>query len=681
MSAQFLPQVKPQFLDANGNPLAYGKVYSYVAGSATLQATYSDREGTIQNSNPVNLDAAGRANIFLGIGEQYKITVKNVNDVEQYTVDKVYGQGFAGFGNGWVNVVNYGADGTGVADSTAAIIDAMEAASTIGGGVVYLPAGTYRITSTITNATAPDFIGFVGDDPWSTVIDASGLTTDALVFTDIPSGSRFENFRVEGPGQNAAVTSSGIRFLLSSLNNVYGQVMTNVRMHQFPTYGFQWQVPITASFNALVSQECGTAGFYVNPKTGQYVGGTSTSWNGCYANNTIGSGYKFQGHGYFAMNACAADNCNISYELINSYCASLGGLGSEVNTYIDASNPGVGIYAEGCYGLNIKGLWSYNSPNVASRQIIFNNSYGSTVMNCSGYTDNGISPAYECELQGACEKITFIQNYRIGNDTAPTYVVADTWRIDEGSGIDIVNLADGHLTGVEFDIPDVYGNSLYIRNGALAISATAGAGALNIFNSTYVDYPTASLVNDGSLSFGPGATATDTTISRAGANLINLPNVSGSLTVKGSSNPQLIFNNTGQTQQWAVSGDNGKGLAIYDSTNAASTAYFYRDNAGEGVNRGLLQLSKGLRVEGGGRLYVKDYGNSASGSAIFAASTTCTVANTLVTADSHILVTLNAVYSGSPQWVYVSARTPGTGFTLTASGSLDGAVSYLIIEP
>lgn len=62
-----------QFFDANGNPLAGGKVFTYIAGTTTPQASYTDSTATVANANPVILDSAGRAQIWLqGF---YKITV------------------------------------------------------------------------------------------------------------------------------------------------------------------------------------------------------------------------------------------------------------------------------------------------------------------------------------------------------------------------------------------------------------------------------------------------------------------------------------------------------------------------------------------------------------------------------------------------------------------------------
>jgi hypothetical protein len=50
----------------------------------------------------------------------------------------------------WYNVkTQYGGDNTGAADSTTAIQNAMNAAATAGGGIVYLPAGSYKISSSL----------------------------------------------------------------------------------------------------------------------------------------------------------------------------------------------------------------------------------------------------------------------------------------------------------------------------------------------------------------------------------------------------------------------------------------------------------------------------------------------------------------------------------------------------
>lgn len=77
-----------QFFDANGDPLAGGKLYSYIAGTTTPLATYSNAAGTTPNTNPVILDAAGRATVYLG-NATYKFRLDDADDVTLFTTDNV----------------------------------------------------------------------------------------------------------------------------------------------------------------------------------------------------------------------------------------------------------------------------------------------------------------------------------------------------------------------------------------------------------------------------------------------------------------------------------------------------------------------------------------------------------------------------------------------------------------
>lgn len=60
-----LPNGKTQFLSSAGVPLAGGSVYHYVPGTSTLFTTYQDYQGTVTNTNPITLDSAGEAIIFV----------------------------------------------------------------------------------------------------------------------------------------------------------------------------------------------------------------------------------------------------------------------------------------------------------------------------------------------------------------------------------------------------------------------------------------------------------------------------------------------------------------------------------------------------------------------------------------------------------------------------------------
>jgi hypothetical protein len=81
-----------QFFDANGDPLSGGKLYTYVAGTTTPLATYTTYAGTVSNANPVIMDSAGRASVWLGV-DSYKFVLKDSTDVLVYTTDNIVNSG------------------------------------------------------------------------------------------------------------------------------------------------------------------------------------------------------------------------------------------------------------------------------------------------------------------------------------------------------------------------------------------------------------------------------------------------------------------------------------------------------------------------------------------------------------------------------------------------------------
>lgn len=166
-------------LDGSGNPLALGRVYTYAAGTTTPQATYTTQALSTQNANPVVLDSAGRASIWLDPDLTYRIVLKDSNDSTVYDVDNV-SSGAAGTlpaeditfspaGSAEVpsvqdklreriSVKDFGAVGDGVTDDTSAIQAAIDYAATLTGtgdytdtGVgIFFPPGDYLISSSLT---------------------------------------------------------------------------------------------------------------------------------------------------------------------------------------------------------------------------------------------------------------------------------------------------------------------------------------------------------------------------------------------------------------------------------------------------------------------------------------------------------------------------------------------------
>lgn len=91
--ATISPTPKLQFLDANGDPLSYGLLYTYIAGTTTSKTTYTTAAQTTANTNPILLDSRGQADVWLLAGEAYKFTLQNSASVTQYTVDQITAAG------------------------------------------------------------------------------------------------------------------------------------------------------------------------------------------------------------------------------------------------------------------------------------------------------------------------------------------------------------------------------------------------------------------------------------------------------------------------------------------------------------------------------------------------------------------------------------------------------------
>ncbi|HRC27307.1 MAG TPA: hypothetical protein PKX87_07750, partial [Alphaproteobacteria bacterium] len=86
MAVLFTPHFV-QFFDNSGAPLAGGKLHTYAAGTSTPKATYTTAAGDIENTNPVVLDAYGRATIFI-VGA-YKFDLFTSDDVLIKSTDNV----------------------------------------------------------------------------------------------------------------------------------------------------------------------------------------------------------------------------------------------------------------------------------------------------------------------------------------------------------------------------------------------------------------------------------------------------------------------------------------------------------------------------------------------------------------------------------------------------------------
>lgn len=212
-----------QATDANGDPLAFGKLYSFLAGTSTPQALLA-ADGTTPLTNPVVLDISGMAQIRLP-AMPLKLNLLSATNVQQvewpidnvlpqpltavptYTVGTLPTAGSTGrlaavtdsvrglwldSGAVWASVNGrvadvrlFGAVGDGTTDDTTAIKAARD--SLTAGGTLYFPAGTYRLSANL--GITVSGISIRGAGVGGTVLQAlAGVTSTggllALGYTD-----------------------------------------------------------------------------------------------------------------------------------------------------------------------------------------------------------------------------------------------------------------------------------------------------------------------------------------------------------------------------------------------------------------------------------------------------------------------------------------------------------------
>lgn len=109
------PVLRQMFGYTNVN-LVGGSLLSYVAGTTTPQATYTDETGATPNTNPVVLDSNGSAAVWIDPSLSYKFVLNDVNGNLIFTADQVSASGGGGV-TLWNEATNY-SEGDIVADSS-----------------------------------------------------------------------------------------------------------------------------------------------------------------------------------------------------------------------------------------------------------------------------------------------------------------------------------------------------------------------------------------------------------------------------------------------------------------------------------------------------------------------------------------------------------------------------------
>jgi len=221
-----------QFFDNSGNVLTGGLLYSYVAGTTTPVATYTSVTGLTANSNPIVLDAAGRVpgQIWLTDGAGYKFRLETSTGTQIGVWDNITSQdtgsvgltasaiGYTASGSTVARTVqakldevlsvkDFGAVGDGLTDDTAAIQNAINAAT-----VLYFPAGTYLCNQ----LTLKSDLTMYGDGALSTIQQNTG--TALLYGLSSGAGAYIEKLTIRGLRLLGKVATSGFSEFVHLIN-------------------------------------------------------------------------------------------------------------------------------------------------------------------------------------------------------------------------------------------------------------------------------------------------------------------------------------------------------------------------------------------------------------------------------------------------------------------------------
>lgn len=85
-----VPNLRQYFVDQNGFPLNGGKIFVYYANTNNSIDTYADYEASALNTNPIILDSAGSADIWIATEQGYDFYVYDRNGVLKEFTKNVY---------------------------------------------------------------------------------------------------------------------------------------------------------------------------------------------------------------------------------------------------------------------------------------------------------------------------------------------------------------------------------------------------------------------------------------------------------------------------------------------------------------------------------------------------------------------------------------------------------------
>lgn len=539
----------------------------------------------------------------------------------------------------WINVKQRGAKGDGTTDDTAAIQAALNACPA--GGVAYLPAGVYRTSAPL---LVPPYVTLRGthgggeaqstSSPTPACIKPLATFTGAAViqvldqqlggYSTISSEVKIEAVTVNGSALTSGTGIAGIQMK----GQIQHLTLRDVQVRQVPGNAFDTaynltapagpQAPFCLHFERLSALWAGGTGFALNNST-------DSVFTDCYALGCSSWGWYVAGCNGATWLGCRAEWCGIDGFLLATNTA--------VQTFIGCSTD-----RNAQHGFNIPSSTSTGTIVLSGCRMTRDGRNSTT----AGYAGLNINTTTRKIVADSLVITTGRDDDGTSGLLTPQYGVSAT-------SSSYVVVASGDVNGVSSAWRDGGGNTTFLHGPMVTGSnitswqwpgtaATVAAAAASIVLQAMVTGDTQQRMTvggDGKLNWGSGSVAPDTNLYRGGAGTL-------------------------KTDSFFVmpSGQAGGAFSVF--TGAAKAL---------------------IAGTAGGGVAIAEGANARSGTATLNGTTAVTIANTSVTANTRIQLTIQAPGGtvGSP---YVFTRTAGTSFQIKSTVVGDtSTVAWFLVEP